>query len=159
MPSAAKRMPPGGAEWLVLDDEPELHVAEPVVGEVLRERVGEVAERQHDLVDTVRAEPRELAFDERDVRDGQERLGRRERQRTETGAFPADEHDRFHGVEPVEPEGTVVEGAPVAPVAPVDPVPPVAPGTVEVTPGFAGWPPRSLMFASASCAPGGSGSG
>ena len=43
----------GGAERLVLDDEAELDVAEPVVGEVLRERVGEVAERQHDLVDAV----------------------------------------------------------------------------------------------------------
>ena len=43
----------GGAERLVLDRVAQLHVAEATAREVRDERVGEVAQRQHDLVDAV----------------------------------------------------------------------------------------------------------
>ena len=74
---------------------------EPSWREVLVERVGQVAHRQHDLVDAVRREPRELAFEVRLVRDRQQRLRRRERQRPEPGSLAPDEDDRFHGFDVV----------------------------------------------------------
>ena len=67
-----------GAERLVLDRVAQPHAAERVlaglVAEVLVERVGEVAHREHDLVDAVLGEPDELALEERLVRDRQQRL-------------------------------------------------------------------------------------
>jgi len=67
------------------------------VGEVRVERVGQVAHREDDLVDTVRREPRDLAFEMRLVRDRQKRLRGRQRQRPEPGALTTDEDDRLHG--------------------------------------------------------------
>ena len=60
----------GGPQRLVLHRVPELEIAEAAVREARRERVGEVPERQHDLVDAVPVEPAELALEERLVRDG-----------------------------------------------------------------------------------------
>ena len=88
-----------GPERLVLDDEAQLHVAVALVGEVLGERVGQVAEREHRLVDAVRREPVELALHERDVRDREQRLRRRVGERPQPGARAADEDDGLHGVE------------------------------------------------------------
>ena len=143
----------GGAERLVLDDEAELDVPQAVVREVLLEGLGQVAERQHDLVDAVRAEPRQLPFEERDVGDREQRLRGREGQGAEAGALPPDEDDRLHGVVvavlPV-PAGTVVElsiGGEVV-VLPPD-------GAVDAV---TGCPPRSSMLVSASSAFGGFGS-
>ena len=90
--------PARGAERLVFDDEAQLHVAVALVGEVAGERVGQVPEREHRFVDAVDREPVELAFDERDVRDRQQWLRCRVRERTETGARATDEDDGFHGV-------------------------------------------------------------
>ncbi len=93
-----------GAERFVLDRVAQHDVAELVVAvavglEVPVERVGEISHRQHDLVDAVRGEPGELAFEVRLVRDRQQRLRSRERQRPQPRAFAADEDDGFHGFE------------------------------------------------------------
>ena len=70
---------------------------EPSSAKCRVERVGQVAHRQHDLVDAVRGEPGELTLEERLVRDRQQRLRRRERQRPQPRSLAADEDDRFHG--------------------------------------------------------------
>ena len=67
-----------------------------LVAEVRVERVGEVAHREHDLVDTVVGEPDELALEERLVRDRQQRLRGRERQRPQPCPLSADEDDGLH---------------------------------------------------------------
>ena len=85
-----------GAERLVLDLVVQAHAAEAAVGKCALERVGAVAERQHDLVDAVRREPLQLAFEERLVRDRQQRLRCREGERAQPGALAPDEHDRLH---------------------------------------------------------------
>ena len=68
----------GSSERFVLDRIVESHVAERVVAgvvaEVRVERVGEVAHREHDLVDAVIGEPHELALEERLVHDGEQGL-------------------------------------------------------------------------------------
>ena len=93
----------GGAERLVLDRVAQPHAAERVVArlvaEVRVERVGEVAHREHDLVDAVIGEPHELALEERLVRDRQQRLRGGERQRPQPRPLAADEDDGLHGAE------------------------------------------------------------
>ncbi len=76
-----------GAERFLLDrisqdDVTELVVTGAVGLEVPVERVGEIAHRQHDLVDTMRCQPRELTFQVRLIGDRQQRLGRRKGQGT-----------------------------------------------------------------------------
>ena len=112
----------GGAERLGLDDEP--HLQSPgAVGEVTGEGVGQVAERQHHLVDAVGRQPVELALDEREVDDRQQRLRRRVGERTQPGALAADEDDGLHGVLVVVlvlPAAVVDEVEPAAPVEELD---------------------------------------
>ena len=69
MPCGGEADRAGGAERLVLDRVAQLQVAEATLGEVRLERVGQVAEREHDLVDAVAREPGELALEERLVGD------------------------------------------------------------------------------------------
>ena len=80
------------------------------------ERVGQVAHRQHDLVDAVRGEPRELAFEVRLVRDREERLRRRERQRPEPRSLAPDEDDGLHGFDVVGVAVDPLVGLVVVPV-------------------------------------------
>ena len=88
----------GGTERVVLHRVAQHEVAEAALGEVRLERVGQVAERQHDLVDAVARQPRELALEERLVGDRQQRLGRGVGERAQPRALAADEDDRLHGV-------------------------------------------------------------
>ena len=69
-----------------------------VLGEVRLERVGEVPEREHDLVDAVGRQPRELTVEERFVGDGEQRFRRAVRERAQACALPAHEDDRLHGL-------------------------------------------------------------
>ena len=109
MPAAAKRMPPAVPSGLGSDRVRQADTAAATVGEVGLDRVGQVADREHDLVDAVRLEPRELAFEERLVGDRQQRLRRRERERAQARALAPHEDDRLHGVEVVV--APVVEAA------------------------------------------------
>ena len=86
-------------------------------GKCVLERVGEIPEREHDLVDAVVREPGELALEERLVRDRQQRLRRGVGEGTSrvpspptrTTAFTArGSRDAGHGVDVV---GAVVTGA------------------------------------------------
>ncbi len=144
----------GSAERLVFDHEPQLHVAEPLVAEVVEERVGEIPERQHRLVDPVLGQPVQLPLDERDVDDRQQRLRGREGQRPKPRPGSTDEDDCFHGVVVVVlPAGAVVVvesvlGAGGSLAGGVDE------DDVEA-PGMADWPFRSLMLLIASSEPGG----
>ena len=100
IPRAAKRMAPAVPERMVLDRVAQLQVAEATVGEVRLERVREVAEREHHLVDAMLGEPRELPLEERLIGDREERLRRRVGERSQPGALAADEDDRLHGTPP-----------------------------------------------------------
>ena len=124
-----------------------------VVGEVLAERLGEVAERKHDVVDAVAREPGELAIEERQVRDRQQPLGRLVGERPEARPLTTDEDDRLHGVLAAGVVGSVVDDSLEA--AAVDRGRGGAAGVdVDARPAA---PPRSSMFASADSASGGSG--
>ena len=127
-----------GTEWLLLDRIAQPHVAEPVVREVLADRVGEIAHREDDLVDAVCRQPRELPLEERHVRDRQQRLRHAVGERPKARALAPDEDDRLHGlvVVGVVLVAEVVGGAVVVAVPGFTVVVAVDPGfTVVVTPG------------------------
>src|SRR5581483_4833807 len=105
---------------------------------VTLERLGQVAERQHDLVDAVPGQPGQLALQERDVDDRQERLRRVVRQRPEPRPLPTDEDDRLHGF-------AVVAGAVVGVLAAGVLAAGVLDGTVAVPAGI--WFGLSMLFA------------
>src|SRR6185312_13411220 len=79
-----------GPERLGLDDVLEL------VAEVGPDGVGPVAAREHDAVDAVGAQVRDLVLEEGAVRDREHRLGGGVGQGAQAGPLPADQHDGDH---------------------------------------------------------------
>ena len=100
----------GGAERLVLDRVAQLQVAEAIVGEV-RRRTRRAGSRARAPPRRRRGAPSqvELALEERQVGDRQERLRRGVGERAEAGALAADEDDRLHGVALAVPAGHGVD--------------------------------------------------
>ena len=87
-----------GAERRVFDDVAQAEPEARAVAEVRRDRVGEVAGGQDDVVDPGVLEPAQRALQERHVHDGDHGLRRLEGERPQPRALSADENDCLHEV-------------------------------------------------------------
>ena len=88
----------GGAERRFFDDVADAQSELGTVAEVRRDRVGEVAGGQDDVIDPGVLEPAQRALQERHVHDGDHGLGRLERQRPKPRALTTNENDCLHEV-------------------------------------------------------------
>ena len=85
-----------GAERLLLDDVVDLQAELRSVTELGLEHLRLVGRAEHDVLDARRGDPRQQVGQERQTGGRQHRLGRRQRQRPQPGALPADEDDGVH---------------------------------------------------------------
>ena len=90
----------GSVERLRFDGIGQRHTSALTIGIRLPEDVFFVAERQHDLIHTVGAEPADDMLEHRRTDHRQHLLRCGEGERPETGSEAADEHDCLHGRPP-----------------------------------------------------------
>ncbi len=88
--------PAAGAERLVLDDVLDLQAELRSVTELGLEHARLVGGAEYDVLDACRGDPGQQMGQERQTGGRQHRLGRREGQRPQPGALPADEDDGVH---------------------------------------------------------------
>ena len=108
-----------GAQRVLLGHVFDLQAQLGPVAELLLERRGVVRRAKDDVLDTGRGDPGQQMGEERQPRGGQQRLGRRQGQRTQPGAFAADQ-DHRHRLEgsPPSPPFSHVAGPPAVRRAP-----------------------------------------
>ena len=88
--------PAAGAQRLVLDDVVDLQAQLRAVAELRLEDARLVGGAEHDVLDAGRGDPGQQMGQERQPGGRQHRLGRRQRQRPQPGALPADQDDGVH---------------------------------------------------------------